>query len=196
LPPSIVLEVLRIIKEEVDLRELTRVAEQARGALAAHVYEAETSALEETQRGLAERTQQVIRDLEDLQELNDKNYGREIEQLSVAGAAMRDAEELLAIPDTGAPAVAAETEAIEALLRTRKVKPGGGGGGGGSTPGGGGGGEQTDLLASALQRIGRGEASDERPVKQSTGSSLSDVPDEFRRGLDAYFNALEDGGRR
>ena len=115
MPPSIVLEVLRIIKAEVDLRELTRVGEQARSALAAHVYEAEAEALEQAQRGLVERTQQLIRSLEDLQELSDKNYGREIEQLTIAEAAMRDAEELLAIPDTGPPAVAAETEAIEVM---------------------------------------------------------------------------------
>ena len=53
LPPSIVLEVLQILEGEVNLREETRVAEQARPALDAEEYEQQADKLSETQKGLA-----------------------------------------------------------------------------------------------------------------------------------------------
>ena len=196
MPPSIVLEVLRILKAEVDLRDLTRATEQARLAFAEHEYKREADSLEQTQKSLAERTLQVILDLEDLQEAQQKNFGREIKQLEIAEMAMRDAKDLMDIPDTGSPTVAAETEAIEALLQTKKINPKGSGGGGGTSPGGGGAPGESDLLASALARLGTGKAAGSRIVRQSTGTTLSDVPDEYRRGLDAYFNAIEDGADR
>ena len=55
---------------------------------------------------------------------------------------MSDATEILARPETGGPAIAAETEAIELLLQSQRINPKGGGGGG-STPGGGGTGTTT-----------------------------------------------------
>ena len=48
---------------------------------------------------------------------------------------MQEAETILAQPETGSTAIAAETEAIELLLQSKRINPKGGGGGG-STPGG------------------------------------------------------------
>ena len=55
---------------------------------------------------------------------------------------MDEATEILARPETGSPAIAAETEAIELLLQSKRINPKGGGGGG-SNPGGGGGHNRT-----------------------------------------------------
>jgi hypothetical protein len=103
---------------------------------------------------------------------------------------MVDATGILARPDTGPPAIAAETEAIELLLQSKRFNPGGGGGG--ANPGGGGGGTTTD---SALSLIGRGvnekEVRDAPHAAQATGDSGNTLPEEFRTGLDAYFNRLE-----
>ena len=99
---------------------------------------------------------------------------------------------MLARPETGPEAIAAETEAIELLLQARRINPKGGGGGGGGSPGGGGGGEADQ---SALALIGAGSERDAktevRSVGQATGGSGSGFPAEFRSGLDAYFGALE-----
>ncbi|HRX54936.1 MAG TPA: hypothetical protein P5016_10515, partial [Verrucomicrobiales bacterium] len=74
----------------------------------------------------------------------------------------------------------------------RRQNPGGGGGGG-SNPGGGGG-AATAAMA-ALNEIGPGvdpsASVQNRNVDQSTGRAGREFPEEFRSGLDAYFNALE-----
>jgi hypothetical protein len=104
---------------------------------------------------------------------------------------MNEAAGILARPETGSPAIAAETEVIELLLQSRRFKPGGGGGGG-SVPGGGGGGTTND---SALTLIGSGvnekEVRESTRATQATGETGATLPEEFRTGLDTYFNRLE-----
>jgi hypothetical protein len=104
---------------------------------------------------------------------------------------MTEATDILASTETGRPAIAAETEAIELLLKSRRINPKGGGGGG-STPGGGGTGKTTD---SALALLGNGvnqkEVREDRGIAQSSGNSGASLPEEFRAGLDEYFNRLE-----
>ena len=84
---------------------------------------------------------------------------------------MEEAAAILGRPETGSPAIAAETEAIELLLQSKRINPKGGGGGG-STPGGGGHGKTLD---SALALFGGGvndkEVREDRGVSQSTGES-------------------------
>src|SRR5690606_24105409 len=105
---------------------------------------------------------------------------------------MREAASILRRPETGAPAIAAETEAIELLLQSKRINPKSGGGGG-SAPGGGGTGITVD---SALALVGAGinakEVRESREVPQTTGESGTSFPEEFRHGLDEYFNRLED----
>jgi hypothetical protein len=106
---------------------------------------------------------------------------------------MQEATAILAQPETGVTAMGAETEAIELLLQSKRINPKGGGGGG-STPGGGGGGKTLD---SALALFGGGvndkEVREDRGVSQATGETGAALPEEFRAGLDEYFNRLERG---
>ena len=57
LPPSIVLEVLKILEGEINLREETRVAEQARPALESKDHAAQAGKLSETQKALDVRVE-------------------------------------------------------------------------------------------------------------------------------------------
>jgi hypothetical protein len=190
LPPSIVLEVLQVLEAEVNLREDTRVAEQSRPALAKEDYRKQAVTLSQAQNRLQVRIEKVTERIQDLPD-GEREFPREIALLQAVSQVMSEATNILARPETGSKAIAAETEAIELLLQSRRFNPGGGGGGG-ANPGGGGGGTTND---SALSLIGKG--ANEKEVRQSpgtehsTGESGSTLPEEFRTGLDAYFNRLE-----
>lgn len=186
------LEVLRILKGEVDLRESTRVAEQTKTAMTLEDYVKEATQLRDTQAELNDRLQMIMERLVQLQFDEAKDYSQPLQQLEVADRAMRDATQLLAMPETGPPAIAAETEAIEALLITKRASAGSGGGAAGSTPGGGRGEGQADE-PSALAGIGEDSLTEDREVAQSTGANRSQIPAEFRGGMDAYFSAIDDG---
>jgi hypothetical protein len=190
LPPSIVLEVLQILEGEVNLREETRVAEQARPALASEEYGKRADKVSKTQDGLRDRVDKVIGRIRQLPDAENE-FAKEIGLLSQVSGVMNDAKEILAGPETGSPAIAAETEAIELLLQSKRINPGGGGGGG-ATPGGGGGGKTVD---SAMALLGSGvnqkEVREDHGVSQATGESGPVLPEEFRAGLDEYFNRLE-----
>ncbi|MGD9854597.1 MAG: hypothetical protein AB7U20_06550, partial [Planctomycetaceae bacterium] len=190
LPPSIVLEVLQILEGEINLREETRVAEQARPAVSAEDHVKVGAQLSETQDTLRDRIDQVVDRILELPDA-EADFGKEIALLRAVSPVMMDATGILATPDTGSNAIAAETEAIELLLQSKRFNPQGGGGGG-SNPGGGGGGDTND---SALALVGSGvnekAVSEERPVSQATGTSGPVLPEEFRAGLDEYFNRLD-----
>jgi hypothetical protein len=135
-----------------------------------------------------EKVNDRIRDLPD----GAAKFAPEIRLLGQVAAVMGEASDILARPETGSPAIAAETEAIELLLQSKRFNPGGGGGG--ANPGGGGGGTTTD---SALSLIGKGvnekEVREAPRTSQATGETGSTLPEEFRSGLDTYFNKLEKG---
>ena len=59
LPPALVLEALQILEGEMNLREDTRVAEQARPALEAPKYKLQADQLSGTQKGLTERVDKL-----------------------------------------------------------------------------------------------------------------------------------------
>jgi hypothetical protein len=192
LPPAIILEVMRILEGEMDLRDQTRTLEQAKQATPSDDYQQRSRRQFETQDDLYHRTLGVLIDIRALPEGNSK-FGNELKLLTAASRAMQDAAELLRKPDTGPPTIAAETEAIELLLQSKRANPkSGGGGGGGSTPGGGGSGD-TEQAAIALHGPGADRMGkvDQRLGKQTTGSTGSELPAEFRDGLDAFFNAIE-----
>jgi hypothetical protein len=193
LPPSIVLEVLRILEAEVNLREDTRVAEQARRAVAREEHAGQARILSQKQQTLQGRTDKVTQRIRDLPD-GETEFGPEIALLGRVALVMEEATAILARPETGRPAIAAETEAIELLLQSRRFNPGGGGGG--SNPGGGGRGTTTD---SALSLIGTGvnekEVRQAPGAAQATGDAGDTLPEEFRLGLDTYFNRLEKTAR-
>jgi hypothetical protein len=194
LPPSIVLEVLQILEGEINLREDTRVAQQAKSAVEPKQYAEQAAGLSKRQDKLRDRIDKVVPRIRELPD-GDATFAKEIRLLHAVSGVMSEATEILARPDTGRPAIAAETEAIELLLQSKRFNPGGGGGG--SSPGGGGGGTTTD---SALSLIGKGvnekEVRQAPHAAQATGDTGTSLPEEFRTGLDAYFNGLEKGGGR
>lgn len=184
------MEVLQILEAEINLREETRVAEQAKPALAKKKHLEKAQALSQIQGNLRVRIDKVTQRIRDLPD-GEVEFGKEIDLLGRVSVAMNDASGLLARAETGRPALAAETEAIELLLQSRRFNPNGGGGGG-SNPGGGGGGTTTD---SALSLVGAGvnekEVRETPGTAHATGEAGTTLPEEFRIGLDAYFNRLD-----
>ncbi|HXY37008.1 MAG TPA: hypothetical protein VEI07_22465, partial [Planctomycetaceae bacterium] len=192
LPPSIVLEVLQILEGEMNLREETRVGEQARPTLAADEYKKEAMKLATTQNGLRDRVVKVVARIRQLPDA-ESDFAKELHLLETVEGVMQEARDILAQPNTGKAAIGAETEVIELLLQSKRFNPKAGGGSG-SNPGGGGGGTTHD---SALTLLGTGvnakEVREDRGVSQATGERGSTLPEEFRAGLDEYFNRLERG---
>lgn len=191
MPPSIVLEVMKILEKEIALREETRGLQQAKPQLESKKYLDDAAGLADTQEELADRTEIVIDDIRDLPE-GEQKFGKEIQQLTNASNAMWDAVDILAEANTGGPAIAAETDAIEWLLQAKRSK--GGGGGGGNNPGEGNRDGQ-DMNGSALALLGESDEDKsktvEREVQQAAGGDKAEYPEEFRFGLDKYFEALE-----
>jgi hypothetical protein len=192
LPPSIVLEVLKILEGEMNLREETRVGEQARPTLSAADYKQEALKLSKTQDELRVRVVKVVDRIRQLPDA-ETDFAKELRLLAAVEGVMEEARDILAQPNTGKPAIGAETDVIELLLQSKRFNPNGGGGSG-SNPGGGGGGTTHD---SALTLLGTGvnakEVREDRGISQATGERGSTLPEEFRAGLDEYFNRLERG---
>jgi hypothetical protein len=190
LPPSIILEVMQILEAEINLRDRTRVAEQARPAVEAEKHLEQAKELAKDQQSLEERVAVVrtkILELPDAQQ----EFAKEIDLMQEVDMVMVEAAQILERPDTGKMAIAAETEVIELLLKSKRINPKKGGGGG-SDPGGGGGG---DTIDAAIALVGPGvnekETRQDHGVQQSTGTTGSSFPEEFRQGLDEYFQRLE-----
>ncbi|MDC0259078.1 hypothetical protein OAK43_02470 [Verrucomicrobiales bacterium] len=185
---------MQVLHGEMKLRDETREMEGIRPALQPDEYEDKVAPLELTQSDLREKTDEIISDILELPEGGEK-FGKEIQLLSAVSDVMRAARGILSRPDTGPEAIGAETEAIELLLQAKRQNPNGGGGGG-SSPGGGG---QGSTSAAALADIGSGAAEEVQPsqrdIGQSTGRAGRDFPEEFRMGLDKYFNKLEGGSK-
>ena len=182
---------MKILTGEIALREETRGLEQAKPQLETERFTESADGLSDTQMDLLDRTDNVIDLIIALPE-GQKKFAKEIRQLTNASKAMSDAERILASADTGSPAIAAETEAIEWLLQAKRA--GKGGGGGGSDPGAGHR-SGANLTSSALALLGDSEEKEtrivERDINQATGKAGRELPEEFRAGLDRYFEALE-----
>lgn len=193
LPPEIVLEVMKVLKEEMELRDETREIEATKPILAPDVFASKVKPLELTQSDLRQRIDDVVFDIKELPNASEQ-FAQEIQLLTSVSDVMREARGILARPETGSEAVAAETEAIELLLQSQRQPPSGGGGGG-SNPGGGG--TAAGGAPASLTDIGGGGTGETesaplaREVDQSTGKAGRELPEEFRRGLDTYFNELE-----
>lgn len=194
LPPEIVLKVMKATRDEMKLRDETREMENAKPALETAAYAKQAAGLASKQYGIQAAVRGAFEDILELPQGNEK-FGRELRLLNAVDKVMVEAASLLDKPDTGDPAVAAETEAIELLLQAKRQSPKGGGSGG-SDPGGGG--TAASASQAALADLGGGkDANSEveaRPVGQATGKAGRELPEEFKAGLDAYFNKLEAGG--
>lgn len=176
------------------MREETRVTQQAKSAVPEEEHIDNAKKLTKTQGEIAQQTHDVVERIRELPEA-EQNFGKEIALLTKVASVMEEAESILATNDTGDPAIATETEAIELLLQSKRINPKGGGGGGAS-PGGGGGGDTTD---SAIAMLGKSnntkEVREETGLGQTTGTTGSKLPPEWRAGIDEYFNRLEGTAR-
>ena len=197
LPPELIVRVLRVINREIQLREETREVEQARKVLKADKYYERSESLSDTQYDLAEETREIANEIRLLPEANTGFIQEELAKVAKAAVVMDEAESILARPETGNEAIAAISEAIEILLAVKR-EPNAPGGGGGNTPSSSSSGSTKGLASifSALRLKGMGDDSgtafiEKRSPKQATGKTGRVLPEEFRQGLDAYFNVLE-----
>ncbi|GAA5506479.1 hypothetical protein [Novipirellula caenicola] len=191
LPPKAILEMLRILEGEVDLREATRVAEQSKASISDEEYRRDAIALSDRQTKLRQRSERLANELESLPD-GLVHFEGDINLLMMASQTMNEAASLLRSPSTGSETIAAQTEVIEMLLRSKRINPQGGGDGGANPEGGGQG--ETDEQALAL--LGAGLNANEKlrdsEVRQMTGESGRSLPEEFRSGLGEYFRRLEE----
>lgn len=190
-PPEVILKMMQALRAEIDLRDATREVDNARPALEERVFEKQARQLSESQWETAQLVGEAI-DLLTHEPQGPERFQNEIGLLTRVAEVMVEARDILAEPDTGSRAIAAETEAIELLLQASRDSSGGGGGGGGGSPGSGDGSQRS---STALARLGQGSQAEgeapERAVDQATGRAGREFPEEFRSGLDAYFNNLE-----
>jgi hypothetical protein len=192
LPPEIVLQIMKALNDEMQLRDETREMEGTRPVFAPDVYASKVRPLENTQTDIRERIDEVLIDIEALPS-GAEEFGREMQLLTSVSDIMRQAHAVLARPDTGPEVIAAQTEAIELLLQSKRNPSGGGGGGSSSGTGN----ASSSGSGSNLSDIGPGgnatTAGTEggSDAEQTTGKAGRELPEEFRRGLDTYFNQLE-----
>lgn len=194
LPPEIVLKVMQALRDEMKLRDETRELENARPAIEATLHQEKSGKLATEQTRIEQHTEGAVEDILALPEGSAK-FGKELGLLQSVVEVMTETTDLLRTANTGDPTVAAETEAIELLLQTKRQSPNGGGGGG-SNPGGGG--RAAAAMSAALADLGPGADGKSsvaaRPVGQATGRAGREFPEEFKSGLDAYFSNLEGTG--
>jgi len=185
---------MKSLRDEMDLRDSTRELGNAEDAIKRDEFVTRAERLSDVQDAITENIQSAIDDIVALPD-GAQRFSKALGLLSQVRPVMDEASNILASHDAGAPAIAAETEAIELLLQTKRANPNSGGGGGGS-PGGGGGAAAASLAA--LADIGPGGDSagivKARPVGQATGHAGREFPEEFKTGLDAYFSNLEGTG--
>jgi hypothetical protein len=182
---------MQSLRDEMKLRDETREEENARTALPPDKYSGDATALAQTQSDINTNTASALSDIAALPD-GEKKFPKEIALLQQVVQVMGEAHGILATPDTGPQAIGAEQEAIELLLQSKR-SGNKGGGGGGANPGGGG----TSAAGSeaALADFGPGgdthAAVNARNVGQETGETGRHFPDEFKTGLDSYFELLE-----
>ena len=184
LPPAIILEVLRIINREIQLREETREVEQAKKALTVEEYIERSKSLNQTQKKLASDNREVAAKIRALPNAEEGLIQAQLQKVTKAATVMDEAQEILAQPDTGPKAIAAITEVIEILLETGRIP-------------------NAPMVVKApptsspaLRLLGLGDDGgrafiEKRAPRQATGRAGRILPEEFRQGLDAYFDALE-----
>ena len=122
LPPELILKVMKILANEISLRDETRSLEQAKPQMDPKKFTEEGVDLSVTQQEIYDRTLAVIDEIKAI-EGGEEDFRNEIQNLTGASEAMNDALSELTLPNTGAASIAAETEAIELLLQTNRVPP-------------------------------------------------------------------------
>ena len=215
LPPEAVLEALALVEAQTNLREETRVLDQVRPTATAEALAERAARLAEQQESLSSRVATLAETVRQAGEVaapvqfdaevarmkrellpaegRPSRFAREVELLERAERAMAESGGLLRHADAGRAAIAAETEAIELLLEAQSGGEGGSSGtAAGASPGGGSeGGTRQAALARLGEGLNRAARADAPEDDQAVGRSGLVLPEEFRAGLDAYFNAFE-----
>lgn len=192
LPPSIILEVMRLIADEMQLRDETRSLHQARAAMDKSEAEERLGGLTIYQMANQERTLDTIEDIGRLPNAA-QSYEDEIKKLNNAVTAMSEASSMLVDGMTGDPTVGAETAAIEALLAARRNQQDNNeqqerseGQGDGS--------ESLVEIESPFDILKSGDdfgsAIAPRDVGAALGRTTDRVPEAYRTGLDSFLNRL------
>ena len=182
LTPEIVLEVIRLINQEIELREETRELHQTVAALSEKEYEDRGDELGQTQAELAEKALTIVEQIKELPDADHPHIQGQAKKVADAEVVMNEVTEKLAQPETGPPTIAAISEVIEILLETGRLP-------------------NAPMVVKAppssfpaLALIGHDGAIasiDNRAPNQATGKAGRKLPEEYRQGLDAYLNALE-----
>ena len=116
---------------------------------------------------------------------------RMLHRINPAPNGAKFATKTLVSPETGAPAIAAQTEVIELLLQSNKVSPDtseGGGGGSGASAGGEADQAAVAMLGQSLNELARSRGLD---TEVASSNARDDVPERFREGVVEYFDRLE-----
>ncbi len=187
---EILIALIRARNREESLREQTRSLEGTRSGN--RNYEGAARKLSEIQYELAHETRPLER------KANNADLRRLIEKV---GGEMMNAGMYLRRPQTDGETVAIETEIIELLSNcigecsgqssaaTRMLQSLGMASrrGGGSNAGG-----TTDLPSTGVEGSAAGTTPDERDVEKAGRLDFSDLPEEFREELKAYYEAVEE----
>ena len=192
LPPAIVLEVLRLIDEEMQLRDETRSLDQAKAAMDQSEAEERMGGLTIYQMANQERTLDVIEDIGRLPNAN-QAYEDDLKKLNNAVTSMGEASSMLLDSMTGSPTIGAETAAIESLLEaSRNNQPK-------SPPqdranGEGDGSESLANVESPFDILkpsaGIESGVSPRDVGAALGHPADRVPEAYRNGLDLFRDRL------
>jgi hypothetical protein len=193
IPPALLLEIMRIIGDEIDLREETRTLDQLTGSSNSVLEASEdlrdrATGLAVQQMDIQERTLNVSQDIRAIPDAA-KNFDKELSKLKKGVQAMDDASALLTELNVGKQTNAAQTAAIEALLEARRS---GGGDGSGNSGSGSMASGTTRRLPMDMVGPGRdaGARVTPRQVGEGVGKTGKQLPEEFREGLDSIFNEL------
>lgn len=193
LPPALLVEIMRIINGEIDLRDETRTLGQLKPSADPTEYEERSTGLAVAQMAVQERTLEAIGDIEILPSGGNR-FSRELDKLRKAILAMDEASGLLTEMETSAETLAAETTAIETLLASRRSSDragsgSGDGGGPGSLSSGNTNRSPLDLLGPDSDPTANIAP---RDVGSGVGAVRGDLPEEYRDGLDAFMNGISE----
>ena len=191
LPSAILLEILRIIYDQIDLRDETRTLAQItpQDEAAKQDFEERSAAQAVQQMSIQQRTLNTVSDIRAIPSGADK-FKEELQKLNKAVQHMDDASAMLVEGKVTDEIVSAQTAAIEALIESRRSGSGGGGGGssgGGSMAGGSTNRQPLDLVGPASDKAAMNRP---RQTGEGTGKTGRVLPEEYREGLDSFLNKL------
>ncbi len=190
LPPDVKRSISQLITQEVALRTETREAEAAKPALAPDVYESRAAELETFQERLRADLDDVISKVENLPNA-ESSFANQLKLFRFSSDVMREARAELSRPNTGDEAVAAQTEVIELLLQSQRNSDNQSSSSNSSASGQSDERNEEDAGSNSAEKEESEVGADRsRDINTTTGREGRELPDEFRFGLDQYFNQL------